>query len=96
MTISETKWLIETKFYLKHHWGGGKGALGCGLDQIGTLVCMQRIACIGLQWENVVNTLAPSFLINSSSYFQVTRIYNFSNEFEIELNSPKDSGVSCP
>ena len=29
-----------TKFYLKHHWGGGKAALGFGADQIRTLVSM--------------------------------------------------------
>ena len=29
-----------TKFYLKHHWGGGKAALGFGQDRIRTLVSM--------------------------------------------------------
>ena len=28
------------KFYLKHHWGGGKAALGFGPDRFGTLVSM--------------------------------------------------------
>ena len=33
---------------------------------------------------NVVTTLAPSFLIGYSLYFQVTKdIYNISDEFEI-------------
>ena len=36
--ISATSWLIVTKFYLNHHWGGGKAALGFGPDRIGTLV----------------------------------------------------------
>ena len=40
MNISETNWLISTKFYLKHHWGGGKAALSFGPDRIGTLVSM--------------------------------------------------------
>ena len=40
MNISETSWPIATQFYLKHHWGGGKAALGFGPDQIGTLVSM--------------------------------------------------------
>ena len=31
---------ITTKFYLKHHWGGGKVALGFDADQIRTLVSM--------------------------------------------------------
>ena len=40
MNISETHGLITTKFYLKHHLGGGKAALGFGPDRIGTLVSM--------------------------------------------------------
>ena len=40
MNISETSRPITTKFYLKHHWGGGKAALGFGADQIKTLVSM--------------------------------------------------------
>ena len=38
--ISETSRPITIKFYLKHHWGGGKDALGFGADQIRTLVSM--------------------------------------------------------
>ena len=40
MNISETSKPITTKFYLKHHWGGGKSALGFDADQIRTLVSM--------------------------------------------------------
>ena len=40
MNISETRGPIATKFYLKHHLGGGKAALGFGPDRIGTLVSM--------------------------------------------------------
>ena len=40
MNISETSGPIAIKFYLKHHWGGGKAALGFGPDWIGTLVSM--------------------------------------------------------
>ena len=38
--ISATSGPIVTKFYLNHHWGGGKVALGFGPDRIGTLVSM--------------------------------------------------------
>ena len=38
MNISKTKGPIATKFYLKHHWGGGKPALGFGPGRIRTLV----------------------------------------------------------
>ena len=34
------QWANRNKFYLNHHWGGGKVALGFGPDRIGTLVSM--------------------------------------------------------
>ena len=40
MNISETSRPITIKFYLKHHWSGGKAALCFGVDQIRTLVSM--------------------------------------------------------
>ena len=40
MNISETNGSIVTKFYLKHHWVGGKDVLGFGPDWIRTLVSM--------------------------------------------------------
>ena len=40
MNISATSGPIATKFYLKHHWVGGKAALGFGPDRIRTLVSM--------------------------------------------------------
>ena len=40
MNISETSRLITIKFYLKHHWGGGKAVLGFDVDQVRTLVSM--------------------------------------------------------
>ena len=40
MNISETSGSIVTKFYLRHHWVGGKDAIGFGPDRIGTLVSM--------------------------------------------------------
>ena len=33
INISETSRPITTKFYLKHHWGEGKAALGFDADQ---------------------------------------------------------------
>ena len=74
MNISETSGPIVTKFYQKHHWVGGKDALGFGPDRIRTLVCMATDSSHRvIMGKNVVNTLAPSFLIGSSSYLQVTR-----------------------
>ena len=40
MNISETSGQIATKFYLKHHWVGGKDALSFKPDRIRTLVSM--------------------------------------------------------
>ena len=40
MIISTTSRPIPTKFYPKHHLGGGKAALGFWPDRIGTLVSM--------------------------------------------------------
>ena len=37
MNVSETDGPIAIKFYLKHHWGGGKAALGFGPDRIRTV-----------------------------------------------------------
>ena len=40
MNIAETNVSIATKFYLKHHWCGGKASLDFGPDRIRTLVPM--------------------------------------------------------
>ena len=40
MNISATSWPIGMKFYLKHHYGGGKASVGFDLDRIRTLVSM--------------------------------------------------------
>ena len=39
------------KFYLKHHWGGGKASVGFDLDLIRTLVSMATVSSVELQWE---------------------------------------------
>ena len=40
INIYETSGPIATKFYLKHHWGGGTAESGFWPDRIGTLVSM--------------------------------------------------------
>ena len=40
MNISEANRPIAIKFYLKHHWGGGKAAWDFGANQFRTLVSM--------------------------------------------------------
>ena len=75
MTISTTRRPIPTKFYLKHHWGGGKAALDFEQDRIGTLVSMATDSIHWVIIGNIVSTLAPSCLIGSSLYLQVTRTF---------------------
>ena len=54
--------------------GRGKAALGFWPDRIGTQVSMATDSSHRvIMGENLVSTLAPSFLIGSSSYLQVTR-----------------------
>ena len=76
MNISETSRPIIIKFYLKHHWGGRKAALGFGADQIRTLVSMatdsSRRVTMG---EKSVITFSRLFLIGSFLYLQVTMTY---------------------
>ena len=74
MNISETSCSIKIKFHLEHHWGGGLSELGFGQDGIRTLVSMaidsSHRVIVG---KNFVTTLAPSVLIGSSLFLQVTR-----------------------
>ena len=57
---------MVTKFYLKHNWGWGKAALGFGPDRIKTLVSVATNSShrVIINGGNVVNTLAPSFLMD--------------------------------
>ena len=59
MNISETNGLIATKFYQKHHWGGGLTALGLGPDRIRTLVSMATESSHRVIMEK---TVSPLFL----------------------------------
>ena len=40
MNISATSWPMGMKFYLKHHWGGGKASVAFDPARIRTLVSM--------------------------------------------------------
>ena len=74
MNISATSGPIVTRFYVKHHWDKGKAVLCFGPYQIGTLVSMATDSSHRVKMgENLVSTLAPSVLIGSSLYLQVTK-----------------------
>ena len=76
MNISETSRPITTKFYLKHHWGGGKAALGFDADQIRTLVSMATDSSHRvIMGEKGVIMFSRLFLIGSFLYLQVTMTY---------------------
>ena len=64
MNISKTNGSITTKFYLKHHLGGGLAALGFGPDRIRTLVSM---ATESSHRVIMVKTVSPLFLSCFSS-----------------------------
>ena len=59
MNISATCGLITMKFYQKHHWDGGKAALGFGPDRIQTLVSMATNSSHRVIMEK---TVLPLFL----------------------------------
>ena len=72
--MSATSGPIATRFYLKHHWGWGKAALGLGLDRIRILISMATDSSHRvILGKNLVATLTPLLLIGSSSFLQVTR-----------------------
>ena len=59
INISATNRPIATKFYLKHHWVGGKAALGFKPDRIRTLVSMATESSHRVIMEK---TMSPLFL----------------------------------
>ena len=66
---------IAIKFYLKHHWVGGKAAWSFGADQVSTLVSMATYSSHRvIMGENGVITFSRIFLIGSFSYLQVMMI----------------------
>ena len=64
MNISATSGLITMKFYQKHHWDGGKAALGFGPDWIKTVVSMATDSSHRVIMEK---TVLPLFLSCFSS-----------------------------
>ena len=74
MNISEASMPNAIKFYLKHHWGGGKAAWGFGADQFRTLVSMATVSShrVIYNGKNGIITFSRMFLIGSFSYLQVT------------------------
>ena len=97
MNISATSGPIATKFYLKHHWVGGKAALGFGPDRIRTLVSMATESSHRVIMEK---TVSPLFLgcFSSDPFILAGNddMHESSDEFEFRPDWTRDCGVSCP
>ena len=96
MNISATSGPITMKFYQKHHWDGGKAALGFGPDWIKTLVSMATDSSDRVIMEK---TLLPLF---SAVFHPILFIlagnddmHGSSEDFEIQPDLTTDCGVCC-
>ena len=97
MNFSETSRPIAIKFYLKHHWGGGKTSVGFDRDRIKTLVSMatdsshrvimekRRRHVFSNAFDRILFILAGNDDMHESL-----------DEFEIWPDSTTDYGISCP
>ena len=97
MNISETSWPIAIKFYLKHHWGGGKASVGFDPDLIRTLVSMatdsSHRVIMGKRLHHVfLNAFDRILFILADN----NDMHESFDEFEIWRDSTRDYGVSCP
>ena len=94
MNISATSGPITLKFYQKHHWDGGKAALGFGPDQIKTVVSMAIFSSHRIIMEKTVlpAVFHPIFFMLAGN----DDMHGGSQEFEIQPDLTIDSGVSCP
>ena len=97
MNISETSRPITIKFYLKHHWGGGKATLGFGADQIRTLVSMatdsSHRVIMGKRASSLFSAVFDRILFILAGNDD---IHKSLHEFEIQPDPTTDNGVSCP
>ena len=96
MNISKTRGPIATKFYLKHHWGGGKPALGFGPGRIRTLVSMatdsSHRVIMGIRRRHVFSAVFDRILFILAGN---DNIHKSLDEFEIWSDPTTDYGVSC-
>ena len=97
MNISATSWPIGMKFYLKHHWGGGKASVRFDPDRIRTLVSMatdsSHRVIMGEKRHHVFSNAFDRILFILAGNDDM---YESLDEFEIWPDSTMDYGVSCP
>ena len=97
MNISENNGSIATKFYLKHHWDGGKAALGFWPDLIRTLVSKATESSHRVIMEKrclqFFSAVFHPFLFMLAGNDDM---HESSDEFEFRHTRTTDCGVSCP
>ena len=91
--VSETSGPTAIKFYLKHHWGGEKAAIGFVPDWIRTLVSMATDSSHRI----IVATFSRLFFIRSFSLLAGNEdMHDSFEEFEFRPDLTTDYRVSCP
>ena len=97
MNISETGGLMAIKFYMKHHWGGGKAALGFGADLIRTLVSMATDSFHRVVWgkgrHHVFSAVFNRTLFILAGNYD---IHKSLHEFKIRPDLTTDNRVRSP
>ena len=97
MNISKASSPIAIKFYLKHHWGGGKAAWGFVADQFRTLVSMATDSSHRVIMGKTASSRFPIcfdwilFILAGND-----DMHESLDEFEIWPDSTTDHGNSCP
>ena len=86
------------KFYLKHHWVGGKASVGFDPDRIRTLVSMatdssHRVIMGEKQRHHIFSNASDRILFILAGNDDMNESLD---EFEIWPDSTTDYGVSCP
>ena len=85
------------KFYLKHHWGGGKASVGFDLDLVRTLVSMATVSPHRVTVGKTASVNSQMFLIGTFLIFAGNDdMHESLNEFKIWPDSTMDYGVICP
>ena len=69
----EASWPVLIKYYILHHWSGGKAALGFGAYWINSGFHGNKKPRLTYNGENNVSTFSRLFFIRSFLYLQVMR-----------------------
>ena len=92
MNISETNGAIATKYYLKHHLGEGKAALGFGPDRIRTLVSMATESSHRVIMEKTVFPLFLVFFFHPILFILADTDYIHESLHEFEIGPDPTTG----